>query len=477
MRHNSYPSRSLLRRFGALAFLGSAALSLAGCEDYPSLATANPRAFAPIPPKTVALMAEKGTTKEAPVLIRAYKKESELEIWKMKADGRYALLKTYPMCRWSGQLGPKAREGDRQVPEGFYSVTPAQMNPNSAYYLSFNVGYPNAYDRALGHDGGSIMVHGICSSAGCFSMTDPQIGEIYAIVREGFAGGQRAVQMQSYPFRMTAENLAKYRLDPNIGFWKQLKEGSDNFEVTQQDVAVGVCGKHYVFNATPADGSHFDPTGACPPLKRNEDVHGAVVAKAQRDEAKVAELAAQGVRPIRTVYADGGQHPDFASIASYASRPDALVRGPVDVALDEGKDKKGRNSPLVQLAALKKTSAATTTQAAATKPEEPAEVAADQTKPQPSLFSRFFGAKPEEPETPDVAAIDSAASQGANVPLPPKRSQLLSGGAKPQASLSAPSAPSAKKPASSSALDKPITGAARTLPNGRFAAVAEAEQR
>ena len=113
------------------------------------------------------------------------------------------------------------REGDRQVPEGFYSITPGQMNPNSAYYLSFNVGYPNAYDRAHGTTpAATIMVHGICSSAGCFSMTDAQIAEIYAIAREAFAGGQRAIQMQSLPFRMTAENLAKYRLDPNIGFWK-----------------------------------------------------------------------------------------------------------------------------------------------------------------------------------------------------------------------------------------------------------------
>ncbi len=150
------------------------------------------------------------------------------------------------------------------MPEGFYSITPAQMKPNSAYYLAFNVGYPNAYDRALGHDGGSIMVHGICSSAGCFSMTDPQIGEIYAVVREAFAGGQREVQMQSYPFRMTAENLAKYRLDPNIDFWKELKEGSDNFEVTKQEVVVGVCNKHYVFNAVPAAGGHFDPDRALP---------------------------------------------------------------------------------------------------------------------------------------------------------------------------------------------------------------------
>ena len=163
-------------------------------------------------------MEDKGTKQRAPILIRAYKKEAELEIWKMKDDGRYTLLKTYPMCRWSGQLGPKTREGDRQVPEGFYTITPGQMNPNSNYYLSFNVGYPNAYDKAHDYTGGDIMVHGVCSSAGCFSMTDQQIAEIYAIARDSFGGGQHAIQMQSLPFHMTAENLAKYRLDPNIEF-------------------------------------------------------------------------------------------------------------------------------------------------------------------------------------------------------------------------------------------------------------------
>ncbi len=82
-----------------------------------------------------------------------------------------ALLKTFPMCRWSGQLGPKVKEGDRQVPEGFYTITPGAMNPNSSFYLSFNVGYPNNFDRQLGRSGAHIMVHGDCSSMGCFAMT------------------------------------------------------------------------------------------------------------------------------------------------------------------------------------------------------------------------------------------------------------------------------------------------------------------
>src|SRR3954463_16557559 len=130
------------------------------------------------------------------------------------------------------QLGPKTTLGDRQTPEGFYAVGPAQMNPNSAYYLSFDIGYPNAFDRARGGSGSYLMVHGTCSSAGCFAMTDKGIAEIYALAREAFASAQQAFQFQAYPFRMTAENMAKHRLDPNIGFWRQLKEGADRFEAT-----------------------------------------------------------------------------------------------------------------------------------------------------------------------------------------------------------------------------------------------------
>src|ERR1700723_2164443 len=226
-------SKTWRARVLAACLVASAGALLAGCED--QLDSGSARSLRPIPQKTLALMDQIGSSPSSPTLIRTYKKEAELQIWKMKSDGQYALLKTFPMCRWSGQLGPKLREGDHQVPEGFYTITPGQMNPNSAYYLSFNVGYPNAYDRAWDRTGGSIMVHGICSSAGCYSMTDAQIAEIYAIARESFNGGQRAIQMQSYPFRMTAENLAKHRLDPNAEFWKQLKKGPDPFEVTKTE--------------------------------------------------------------------------------------------------------------------------------------------------------------------------------------------------------------------------------------------------
>ncbi len=367
------------RKYGALtgtmlrlALVASSTGFLAACQESPGLRSSG-RSTRPIPSETLALMQNKGTNSRAPILIRTFKKEAELEIWKMKADGQYTHLKTFPMCRWSGQLGPKTREGDRQVPEGFYTITPGQMNPNSNYYLSFNVGYPNAFDKAHGYTGGLIMVHGDCSSAGCFSMTDEQIAEIYAIARESFSGGQKAIQMQSLPFRMTAENLAKHRLDPNIKFWKDIKVGSDHFEVTKQEPQVAFCGRKYVFNAVGANGSKLDVNAACPPLQEDEQLKAVVARKDHDDQQKVAELVSSGVKPIKMVYADGGQHPDFQHV-NMVSRPEALARGPVEIALDD----KGTPVPSIVKVAAAKQAAAETVVAKATPvaPSAPAVAAA-----------------------------------------------------------------------------------------------------
>src|ERR1700722_477799 len=323
--------KSIIRRGTAVSLTVAACAWIAGCDDS-GLDQSSARSQQPISSATLAEMTALDTTPSSPTLIRTYKKEAELEIWKMKSNGEYARLKTYPMCRWSGQLGPKKREGDMQVPEGFYTIAPGQMNPNSHYYLAFNVGYPNAYDRAYGRTGGNVMVHGVCSSAGCFSMTDEQVADIYAIARDSFAGGQREIQLQSYPFHMTAENMAKFRLDPNIAFWKNLKDGSDHFEVTKNEPSVLVCGKHYVFDATTKD----EVTGSepCPELKRDHDVEAQVAEKAEKDDAKVAELAASGVKPVRIVYADGGQNPVFIGYKD-TSDPDALASGPQEIVLND----------------------------------------------------------------------------------------------------------------------------------------------
>jgi murein L,D-transpeptidase YafK len=322
---------SIIRRGTAVILTVAACALLAGCDDS-YLDQSSARSQQPISSATLAKMEALDTTPSSPTVIRTYKKEAELEIWKMKSNGEYALLKTYPMCRWSGQLGPKKREGDMQVPEGFYSIAPGQMNPNSHYYLAFNVGYPNAYDRAYGRTGGSVMVHGVCSSAGCFSMTDEQVADIYAIARDSFAGGQREIQLQSYPFHMTAQNMAKFRLDPNIDFWKNLKDGSDHFEVTKNEPSVLVCGKHYVFDATTKD--EVKGNEPCPSLKRDPNVEAQVAEKESDDEAKVAELAASGVKPIHLVYADGGQNPAFTGYKD-VSDPDALASGPQEIVLND----------------------------------------------------------------------------------------------------------------------------------------------
>jgi murein L,D-transpeptidase YafK len=323
---------SIIRRGTAVGLTIAACAWIAGCDDDSYLDQSSARSQQPISSATLAKMEALDTTPSSPTVIRTYKKEGELEIWKMKSNGEYALLKTYPMCRWSGQLGPKKREGDMQVPEGFYSIAPGQMNPNSHYYLAFNVGYPNAYDRAYGRTGGNVMVHGVCSSAGCFSMTDEQVADIYAIARDSFAGGQREIQLQSYPFHMTAENMAKFRLDPNIDFWKNLKDGSDHFEVTKNEPSVLVCGKHYVFDATTKD--EVSGSEPCPALKRDQDVEALVAEKEDKDETKVAELVATGVKPIHLVYADGGQNPAFTGYKD-VSDPEALASGPQEIVLSD----------------------------------------------------------------------------------------------------------------------------------------------
>src|SRR6202171_3413631 len=134
-----------------------------------------------LPPELLSLLRQKKMPKYSPVFVRLFKEEAELEVWKQDTTGRFQILKIYPICRWSGDLGPKIQEGDRQAPEGFYTVTADLMNPNSHYHLAINTGFPNAYDRANGRSGASVMIHGDCASVGCYAMTDEQITEIYSV--------------------------------------------------------------------------------------------------------------------------------------------------------------------------------------------------------------------------------------------------------------------------------------------------------
>lgn len=180
------------------------------------------------------------------ILIRIFKREFELEVWLRNGD-RYRLFETYPICRFSGELGPKLKQGDRQAPEGFYTVAKGQLNPASRWHRSFNLGFPNVLDRAHGRTGTYLMVHGGCSSAGCYAMTNPVIDEIWRLVSASLDGRQRRFQVQAFPFRMNEANLDARADRTWAPFWRDLKAGSDLFEATGLPPRVQVCNGRYAF--------------------------------------------------------------------------------------------------------------------------------------------------------------------------------------------------------------------------------------
>ena len=183
----------------------------------------------------------------SPAFIRVFKEEKTLEAWvEDNKTGRYALFKSYPICNFSGTIGPKLREGDLQAPEGFYLVTANQMNPWSAHHLSFNLGYPNKYDAAQGRTGSNLMIHGGCKSEGCYAMTDEAMEDIYLLTEGSIANGY-PVPVHIFPFRMTSDNMVLNQKYIWADYWKNLKEGYDAFEITQIPPKAGHLGNKYVF--------------------------------------------------------------------------------------------------------------------------------------------------------------------------------------------------------------------------------------
>lgn len=365
----------------------------------------------PLSERMLRELQQKNMTKESAILVRVFKQESELEVWKQDNSGSFALLKTYPICRWSGELGPKIKEGDRQAPEGFYSVTPAQMNPNSSLYLSFNMGFPNAFDRAHGRTGAHLMVHGDCSSRGCYAMTDEQISEIYAFARESFFGGQRSFQIQAYPFRMTPANLAKHRNSPHMAFWRMLKQGSDHFEVTKKEPKVDVCEKRYVFDAE--SSGKFSPADKCPIYTVPAELAAAVKEKQRRDDVQLAELISRGVpaAPARTG-TDGGMNTTFLAALKSHDGPGTSIRTAAGTI-------PAHVNPPGEQAQETTTESAMMAASADPKPAAPASAPAERTiighdgmRGLGSFFGNFFGSKTDSTET------SAARDLGLNVPIP-----------------------------------------------------------
>ena len=227
----------------------SIGLFVASCQDeiQSGMAAGGAKAHKPLPADLVSLMEKKGMRKEDPILVRTFKQENTLEVWKRDNSGRFALLKSYPLCAWGGTYGPKIKEGDKQSPEGFYTITPRQMNPNSQFHLAYDVGYPNAFDRAYGRTGSAVMVHGSCvNSAGCFIVTDEQVEELYGLAREAFAAGQHiGADMGLEPGEVLHEHgnqLARHRIiGRGIGPGRAGIEDAaiDAIDVTQRKRRVG----------------------------------------------------------------------------------------------------------------------------------------------------------------------------------------------------------------------------------------------
>ncbi|MEQ1651425.1 MAG: murein L,D-transpeptidase family protein [Hyphomicrobium sp.] len=251
----------------------------------------------------------KGVTLSSPIVIRVFKTESELEIWKEK-NGGYILFATYPICHWSGSVGPKMRDGDKQAPEGFYTVNRAQSRHVGRWPKSLNIGFPNILDQSQARTGDNILIHGGCSSVGCFAMTNPVMDEIHNLTEAAIESGQEYVPIHVFPFRMTAENMKANADSPWAPFWANLKEGYDAFEIMRKPVAVSVCDGRYHF-ARVSTANDAGTLNACIPTLtgiREQDQWLREVPAPTTVPRRIEGNAPAGIRPSRP-YADATGSP------------------------------------------------------------------------------------------------------------------------------------------------------------------------
>ena len=268
--------------------------------------------------------AEKGLKPGSPILLRAFKSESEFEVW-IRKDDSYVLFATYPVCNWSGTLGPKQREGDKQTPEGFYTVTRAQMRHVGRWPRSLNLGFPNVFDKVQARNGSHILVHGGCSSVGCFAMTNSVIEEIYGVAEQALSGGQTFVPVHVFPFRMTDENLAGQKDSPWHGFWSNLKEGHDIVERTKRPPKITVCDGRYKFqDMAPEEGADGSPLAVC------GETRAALEALEQLPPAALTLLSQQMNPPVpspRSLQANQHLYQNNQSLSALAAAQPASKQG------------------------------------------------------------------------------------------------------------------------------------------------------
>jgi len=266
-------------------------------------------------------LAEKGAAIGSAVMIRIFKAEAELELWVQKGE-RFELFSVYPICNWSGVLGPKLTEGDRQSPEGLYSIGSGQLHRSGRWRRSLDIGFPNTFDKAHGRTGSYILVHGGCTTTGCYAMTDPAMEEIFTLSEAALAQGQERIQVHAFPFRMTQKNLSAHAQSQWRSFWLGLKDAYDQFERTRVPPQVNVCNNRYVVGEAPGG-----ETSACVANVSEVSVASARLRKvrrasrAQRARARVARKTVQARHARRGV----GRNARQAYAAARAARMEAHV--------------------------------------------------------------------------------------------------------------------------------------------------------
>jgi murein L,D-transpeptidase YafK len=209
---------------------------------------------------------EKGLKLGSPVFIRVYKQTSEMELW-IEKGSRYVLFKTYGICRWSGGLGPKYYEGDRQSPEGLYRITSADLIVNARWDRAMNINYPNSFDVMNGRSGSGILIHGKCGSIGCFAIQDRNVEEVYAAVREALKGGQAYIPVLSLPFRFASLAPSKQDTRQMSEFWSDLRRADLLFARDRLPPAAWICDGRYYFADRRGDSRrHTVHLPGCTPL-------------------------------------------------------------------------------------------------------------------------------------------------------------------------------------------------------------------
>ena len=268
-----------------------------------------------LPPELLALLQQKKMPIHSPILVRVFKEEAELEVWKQDSTGRSRFSRPIRFVGGRAILGRSCGRATVRL-RGVLSSYARANESHSNYYLAINIGYPNNFDKANNRDGSLIMIYGDCWSVGCHAMTDEQISEIYALARESFLGARQSFQVQAYPFRLTPANLARHRNNRNLAFWKMLKIGNDHFEATHLEPKVDVCNRLYVFDAQRPPNSRkplvFNPTGKCPAFVVDPKIAGRALEKQRADELEYAQLLKDNV-PAAPIYSelDGGMNEVF----------------------------------------------------------------------------------------------------------------------------------------------------------------------